>query len=106
MLETIREYAGEELARSGVAEATKSRHARYFLRLAEEQHPHQQADQVPALRQLAAEHGNLRAALSWALEVGWERARPPARHDARTLLERARPNGGAGLARARPRLCA
>ena len=53
MLETIREYAAEELAQSGEAQMTRSRHARYFLRLAEEQHPHQQVDQIPALRRLA-----------------------------------------------------
>ena len=70
MLETIREYAAEELTRSGGAQATRSRHARYFLRLAEKHHPDQQVDQVPALRRLAPEHDNFRAALSGALEAG------------------------------------
>lgn len=70
MLETIREYAADELARSGEAETTRTRHAHYFLRLAENQHPHQQVDQIPALRRLAPEHDNFRAAMGRSLEVG------------------------------------
>ena len=38
MLETVREYAREKLAESGLAEAVRERHRDYFLALAEEAH--------------------------------------------------------------------
>jgi predicted ATPase/DNA-binding SARP family transcriptional activator len=68
MIETIREYALDRLAASGAAEAARRRHAEYFLALAEESHRGLVGRaQLAWLARLAAERGNLRAALAWAL---------------------------------------
>ena len=70
MLETIREYAFGQLEDSGVADDVRRRHAEFYLALSERVDPklaHQQ-EQVASLELLAAEHENLRAALTWALE--------------------------------------
>ena len=67
MLETIREYALERLMDSGELEATRERHALYYLALAEQGEPelfgHQQRLWMDRLT-LDAE--NFRAALQWA----------------------------------------
>lgn len=72
MLETVREYGLECLAREpsgpGESAATLRRHAAYYLGLAEEAEPHLTgAGQAPWLARLAREHDNLRAALEWSL---------------------------------------
>jgi predicted ATPase/DNA-binding SARP family transcriptional activator/DNA-binding CsgD family transcriptional regulator len=68
LLEPVRQYAGEKLAASGDAEAVRSRHAEFFLALAEEAEPQLKGPhQVEWLDRLETEHDNLRAALSWAL---------------------------------------
>jgi predicted ATPase len=72
MLETIREYAQEQLAASGEQAAAQERHAHYFLRLAEVADPRWSSPEwtwhgIPGLQQDA---DNLRAALDWALEHG------------------------------------
>ena len=71
MHETIREYAWDELSRGGT-ESWLGRHRDHFLAMAEEAEPHLigGADQVPHFRRLAAEHGNLRAALATCMAEG------------------------------------
>jgi tetratricopeptide (TPR) repeat protein len=69
MLETVHEYAREKLEQSGEAEQIRRVHAEYFLTLAEEADPELRGpDQLDWLEKLEAEHDNMRAALSWALE--------------------------------------
>ena len=69
MLETVHEFAREKLRQSAEAEEIKRVHAEYFLTLAEEAYPELRGpDQLEWLERLEAEHDNMRAALSWALE--------------------------------------
>jgi predicted ATPase/class 3 adenylate cyclase len=69
MLETVHEFAREKLGQSPEAEEIKRAHAEYFLTLAEEANPELKgANQLQWLERLEAEHDNIRAALSWALE--------------------------------------
>jgi predicted ATPase/class 3 adenylate cyclase/Tfp pilus assembly protein PilF len=69
MLETVHEFAREKLKESAEAEEIKRAHAEYFLTLAEEAYPELRGpDQLEWLERLEAEHDNMRAALSWALE--------------------------------------
>jgi predicted ATPase/class 3 adenylate cyclase/Tfp pilus assembly protein PilF len=69
MLETVHEFAREKLQESAEAEEIKRAHAQYFLTLAEEANPELRGpDQLVWLERLEAEHDNMRAALSWALE--------------------------------------
>jgi predicted ATPase len=71
MLETLREYAAEQLAERGDDAATRERHARYFLRYTEQAdrdlRDHRQRD---ALRRLRTEQPNIRAALTWFRSPG------------------------------------
>ena len=66
MLETLREYAVEQLAASGEPEALAARHATYFRALAErgevELRGHGQRDSLRVLRE---EQPNIRAAIAW-----------------------------------------
>ena len=67
MLDTIREYAAEMLAKRGDAEELASRHAHSMLDLAERAMPNLTGkDQRLWLDRLEREHDNLRAALEWA----------------------------------------
>lgn len=69
LLETIREYALEQLAEAGEQEETQRRHAAYYLALAEEsQSKHVGQEQLWWLNRLEQEHSNLRAALGWLAE--------------------------------------
>ena len=71
MLETIREFAEEQLGRGGDEDRTRARHAKYFLDLALEAEPHLTAeDQAEWLDRCDAEHDNIRAALRWAIAHG------------------------------------
>ncbi len=70
LLETIRQYARDKLLEAGSAEAerVRGRHLNFFLRLAHAAEPElRRADQLTWLARLETEHGNLRAALKWAL---------------------------------------
>ena len=67
MLETIREYAWEQLTAAGVADRTRDRHLEYFVGLAEREKAlstsHHAHEWQVIIEQ---EYDNLRAALAWA----------------------------------------
>lgn len=68
MLETIREYAVEQLVASGEELALRRVHAYYYLTLAETAEPALRGpDLLGRLERLEMEHDNLRAALAWSL---------------------------------------
>jgi non-specific serine/threonine protein kinase len=72
MLETVRQFALEQLAESGEAAAVRTAHARWCLELAEASSAAHRARSGHAqlLARLKAEHANLRAALAWLLDAG------------------------------------
>ena len=63
MLETIREFASEQLEETGEGVDLRRRHAEHFLGLAEEAFPQFIGSPKQWLERLDAEHDNLRAAL-------------------------------------------
>jgi predicted ATPase/DNA-binding CsgD family transcriptional regulator len=68
MLQTIREFAGEQLELSGESEATSQRHVRWVLDLAERAAPEVFGwASRRGLAWLDVERDNLRAALGWAI---------------------------------------
>ena len=68
MLETVREYATEQLEASGEADSVRAQHAAYYLALVEQWGPKlRSGEQVEAYAHLEQEYPNLRAALSWSL---------------------------------------
>jgi predicted ATPase len=68
MLETIREFALEQLEASGEADLVRHHHATYFLTLAEATEPKMlSAQREEGLVQQNAELDNVRAALGWSL---------------------------------------
>ena len=71
MLETIREYALEQIGASGEEAEMRDRHAAYYLGLAEAAVPMlRSAAQVRWLDWLEADHDNLRAAGDWFHHTG------------------------------------
>ena len=70
MLEPVRQYALEKLEESGETGMVSRSHAAFFLALAERAHPELLGErQVEWLERLEQEYGNLRAAMSWALDA-------------------------------------
>jgi non-specific serine/threonine protein kinase len=68
LLETIREYAHEQLVAEGEQASAEFRHAAYYLELAETAERQLQGpQQIEWLERLSIEHDNIRAALGWAL---------------------------------------
>ncbi|MEW1841566.1 BTAD domain-containing putative transcriptional regulator [Nonomuraea angiospora] len=68
MLETVREYCAERLAETGEREECLRAHAECFTALAEAADPDLRGPgQLDRLARLDAEHGNLLAALGWAV---------------------------------------
>ncbi|MFC6935684.1 BTAD domain-containing putative transcriptional regulator [Actinomadura yumaensis] len=64
MLETVRAFCAERLADAGEVDRFRREHAAYFLDLALRADPHLRGrDQIAWLERLAADHGNLHAAL-------------------------------------------
>jgi predicted ATPase/class 3 adenylate cyclase/tetratricopeptide (TPR) repeat protein len=71
LLETLRQYARERLAGEGDAEATRDRHAHYYLELEETLiEPFFGGDQVAIAEQRIAESENRSAAFDWFVERG------------------------------------
>ena len=71
MLETVREFGLDELARAGEADATFARLAAHMLALFTEGEVQLHGPrQVPWLEALEAEHDNLRTALDWSIAAG------------------------------------
>jgi len=71
LLETIRAYGRERLEEAGETSALRSRHARYYVALAERAEPALTgANQGHWLERLETEHANLRAAYAWSLGHG------------------------------------
>ncbi len=70
MLEPVRQYALEKLEESGEAGTVGRSHAAFFLALADRAHPELLGErQVEWLERLEQEYGNLRAAMSWAVDA-------------------------------------
>jgi predicted ATPase/class 3 adenylate cyclase len=68
-LETIAEFAREELQASGEAEALAAQHAELFASYGEQAEEHLYSDaRAPWLLRLGEDRDNLRAALSWSVE--------------------------------------
>jgi non-specific serine/threonine protein kinase len=75
MLETVREFALEQLAAAGELPELERRHAEYYLALAEAAEQHLMGpEQRVWLDRLAAEHDNLRAVLRWSTREDDRRA--------------------------------
>jgi predicted ATPase/DNA-binding SARP family transcriptional activator/DNA-binding CsgD family transcriptional regulator len=73
MLEPVRQYAQERLAKSGQRSDARSRHAAYFVAEAEAAEPELFGSRQRAwLDRLEREHDNHRAALDWSIEQGDE----------------------------------
>jgi len=69
MLETIREFASEQLSASPAADDLRDRHASYYLTLAESYNDELRGPgQAEALRRFASEHEDLRVAFDWLLD--------------------------------------
>ena len=68
MLETIREYAREQLAASDESEELRRRHALFLVNLVEQAEPRLwRAETMAEFRELEHEQENLRGVLEWAL---------------------------------------
>ena len=75
MLETIREFAVEQLEASGLADDVRRHHAAYFLAFAERARPELRGpDALRWLARFDAEHDNVRAAMTWGAARGEQSA--------------------------------
>jgi predicted ATPase len=70
MLETIREFALEQLDLTGEGDEARSRHADWCTRVAESTYSTRVFPDIDQLDRLSAEHDNFRAALGWLHQVG------------------------------------
>ncbi len=74
MLDTVRQYAGEQLRAAGETEELRDRHLDHFLALAEQAEPGLDTDQDHWRSLLESHRADLNAALRWALSPEPERA--------------------------------
>jgi predicted ATPase/class 3 adenylate cyclase len=71
MLQTIREFAREQLVASGELDDVSEAHATYFTTMASEAEPHLTGrDAATWLERFETEHDNVRAALAWLRDQG------------------------------------
>jgi tetratricopeptide (TPR) repeat protein len=71
LLETMRQYARERLDATETADAVRARHAGYFLSFAQHAEPELLGPDEPAwVRRVEADLDNLRAAFTWAADIG------------------------------------
>jgi predicted ATPase/DNA-binding SARP family transcriptional activator len=70
LLDTVAQYAREQLRESGAEQDTQRRHAEYYLGLAVEAEPHVILDRTRWMERVDAEHDNFRAALAWSHATG------------------------------------
>jgi predicted ATPase/class 3 adenylate cyclase len=71
LLETLRQYARDRLAERSDPDQLRRKHAEVFVGLAERlDNSLRGPNQVVAVRQMGAEHDNLRIALTWAQDAG------------------------------------
>jgi non-specific serine/threonine protein kinase len=73
LLEPVRQYAEEQLVARTERDATRQRHALFYLAFAEPRAQNTNTggpQRLPATRELAREYPNLRAALAWSIEAG------------------------------------
>jgi predicted ATPase/DNA-binding CsgD family transcriptional regulator len=71
MLDTLREFAADELTQSGESEDLQRRHAELFMDLASEAQPRLASGRRQhVLDQLEADYDNLRTALTWLIDSG------------------------------------
>src|SRR5204863_2865309 len=71
LLETLREYAREQLTLNQEADLVQRQHAAYYVQVAETVEPKLFGPQMALwLAYLETEHNNVRAALTWALATG------------------------------------
>ena len=69
MLETIREYAAEQLATSEVVYVLRNRHADYYLKVVEEAERQLRGpEQATSFKRLDQEYNNLRLGLQWSID--------------------------------------
>ncbi len=69
MLETVRDYALEQLAANGEEEVVRQRHADFYLHVAETAEPHLLSSERDGwLEQLDEAYDNLQSALAWSRE--------------------------------------
>jgi tetratricopeptide (TPR) repeat protein len=67
MLELLREFGLEQLAKSSEEEVIRLRHANFYLKIAEQAEIKlESAEQVEWINRMEEEHDNLRAALEWS----------------------------------------
>ena len=90
MLETIREYATEQLGESGEADQRQSLHSGHYARVAKEIEQPLREYSDEALATVRAELDNMRAGLAYALDRARDRGRKPLHGRALVLLARVR----------------